>query len=166
MRRHGRVTLLPARFYQRAGLTLSHYDARAPIWWWRAPVTTSLRTQYRGETVMASIGSLGHYMHDLSAIGLTLRDFLHEGNGDVWLAALDGARPFAGLVLIEERAEGGDMLAFRARESPRLLRGSRVSRLMGGWRCIAASRSKRPLLSLRLPVPRRRQPRVESTLRT
>lgn len=38
-----------------------------------------LRTRYRGETVMASMGSLGHYMHDLSAVGLSLRDFLHEG---------------------------------------------------------------------------------------
>jgi hypothetical protein len=55
-----------------------------------------LRSQYRGETVMASMGSLGHYMHDLSAVGLSLRDFLHEGNGDIWLAALEGARPFAG----------------------------------------------------------------------
>ena len=37
---------------------------------------------------MASMGSLAHYMQELSASGYALRDFLHEGNGD----ALDRAR--------------------------------------------------------------------------
>ena len=64
------------------------------------------------------MGSLGHYMQEAAASGFSLRDFLHEGNGDIWLAALDGPRPFAGWMLIEEKAEGGDMLAKRARESP------------------------------------------------
>jgi hypothetical protein len=77
---------------------------------------------------MASMGSLGHYMHELSEVGLDVRDFLHEGNGDIWLAALEGARPFVGWVLIEEQAEGGDMLAGIARADPRLLDGfARVS---------------------------------------
>jgi hypothetical protein len=35
---------------------------------------------------MASMGSLAHYMQELSASGYELRDFLHEGNG----RALDG----------------------------------------------------------------------------
>ena len=52
-----------------------------------------------------------------------VRDFLHEGNGDIWLAALDGPRPYAGWVLIEEKAEGGDMLAAIARERPAFLDG-------------------------------------------
>ena len=76
---------------------------------------------------MASMGSLGHYMHDLSRYGFALRDFLHEGNGDVWLNALDDPRPYAGWMLVEEKAEGGDMLAKRARENPAFLNGfSRV----------------------------------------
>ena len=77
---------------------------------------------------MASMGSLGHYMQEASRAGFQLRDFLHEGNGDIWLAALDtGPRPFADWVLIEEKAEGGDMLAKRAREHPHFLDGySRV----------------------------------------
>ncbi len=77
---------------------------------------------------MASMGSLGHYMQETSRAGFHLRDFLHEGNGDIWLAALDsGPQPFAEWVLIEEKAEGGDMLAMRAREQPQFLDGySRV----------------------------------------
>ena len=70
---------------------------------------------------MASMGSLGHYMQETSRDGFNLRDFLHEGNGDIWLAALDGPRPYAGWLLIEEKAEGGDMLAKRARENPEFL---------------------------------------------
>jgi hypothetical protein len=66
-------------------------------------------------------------MQELSPEGFALRDFLHEGNGDIWLAALNGPRAYAGWLLIEEKAEGGDMLAKIARENPRFLAGfSRV----------------------------------------
>jgi hypothetical protein len=93
----------------------------------RRTVGRCLAEAYRGETIMASMGSLGHYMQELSAEGFSLRDFLHEGNGDIWLAALNGPRSYAGWLLIEEKAEGGDMLAKIARENPRFLDGfSRV----------------------------------------
>ena len=93
----------------------------------RQQVTACLRTAYREDTIMASMGSLGHYMQELSHAGFSVHDFLHEGNGDIWLAALAGPRPYAGWILIEEQAEGGDMLAHRARENPRFLDGfSRV----------------------------------------
>jgi hypothetical protein len=72
---------------------------------------------------MASMGSLGHYMQELASNGFALRDFLHEGNGDIWLAALDGPRPYVGWMLIEENAEGGDLLAHAAREHPAFLDG-------------------------------------------
>ena len=75
---------------------------------------------------MASMGSLGHYMQEASRRGFAIRDFLHEGNGDIWLAALDGPRPFVDWVLIEEKAEGGDMLARLAREQPSFLDGYRA----------------------------------------
>jgi hypothetical protein len=92
----------------------------------RQQVTDCLRT-YSGNTIMASMGSLGHYMQELSHAGFRVRDFLHEGNGDIWLAALAGPRPYAGWILIEEQAEGGDMLAHIAHENPRFLDGfSRV----------------------------------------
>jgi hypothetical protein len=69
------------------------------------------------------MGSLGHYMQDLSKAGFSIRDFLHEGNGDIWLNALYTPRPYAGWILIEEKAEGGDMLAGIAREHPEFLAG-------------------------------------------
>jgi hypothetical protein len=93
----------------------------------RRAVTSCLKARYQGESIMASMGSLGHYMQETSRDGFNLRDFLHEGNGDIWLAALNTPRPYAGWLLIEEKAEGGDMLARRAREDPEFLRGySRV----------------------------------------
>jgi hypothetical protein len=62
-------------------------------------------------------------MQEASRSGFAIRDFLHEGNGDIWLAALDGPRPFVDWVLIEEKAEGGDMLAQLARTKPSFLAG-------------------------------------------
>ena len=98
----------------------------------RDRVSAYLRSNYHGETVMVSMGSLGHYMQDLSRSGFSIRDFLHEGNGDIWLCALEHPRPFAGWMLIEEKAEGGDMLAKLARENPKFLNGfSRVSEAAG-----------------------------------
>jgi hypothetical protein len=96
----------------------------APV---RAQVTACLGPP-SGETIMASMGSLGHYMQEASSAGYRISDFLHEGNGDIWLAALaEGPRAFAEYVLIEEKAEGGDMLAKRVREDPHFLDGySRV----------------------------------------
>jgi hypothetical protein len=120
-----------------AAIELHPFDRQAPMvveaQWDRvnvAPrhaVTSCLRARYRGETIMASMGSLGHYMQETSRDGFNLRDFLHEGNGDIWLAALEQPRNYAGWLLIEEKAQGGDMLAKRAREHPEFLSGySRV----------------------------------------
>jgi hypothetical protein len=93
----------------------------------RAEVTRCIGRLAPGAKIMASMGSLGHYMQEAAADGLQLRDFLHEGNGDIWLAAIERPRPFADWLLIEEKAEGGDMLARIAREHPRFLDGySRV----------------------------------------
>src|SRR5207244_3872972 len=81
----------------------------------RTRVTGCLGQPGTGRKIMASMGSLGHYMQEASESGFSIRDFLHEGNGDIWLAALDVPRYYADWILIEERAEGGDMLARRAR---------------------------------------------------
>jgi hypothetical protein len=89
----------------------------------REAVTRCLRASYDGETIMASMGSLGHYMQEAATSGFAVRNFLHEGNGDIWLAALDGPRPYAGWLMIEEKAEGGDMLAKIARANPSFLDG-------------------------------------------
>jgi hypothetical protein len=91
----------------------------------RRQVTEVLGQVYDGTPILASMGSLAHYMHETSAIGLPLRSFLHEGNGDLWLEALRSPRRSVRWVLIEERAEGGDMLAARTREDPAFLDGFR-----------------------------------------
>jgi hypothetical protein len=85
----------------------------------REVVTDCLVRGYRGETIFASMGSLAHYMHELSRIGLDIRDFLHEGNHPMWdVAIVSGGAPFAGWMLVEEVAEGGDVIARRIRANP------------------------------------------------
>jgi hypothetical protein len=89
----------------------------------REQVTRCLQSRHPREAILASMGSLGHYMQELSRAGLRISDFLHEGNGDIWLAAIEHPRPYAGWILIEEQAEGGDVLARKTRENPHFLRG-------------------------------------------
>ena len=89
----------------------------------RQEVTACLPRDTPRPTVMASMGSLAHYMQELSGAGFAIRDFLHEGNGDIWLAALNGPARYVGWMLIEERAEGGDMLFQRAASDPGFLAG-------------------------------------------
>jgi hypothetical protein len=89
----------------------------------RQQVTAYLSREWDGSPIMASMGSLAHYMHELSGAGFRLRDFLHEGNGDIWLAALVKPDPIVEWILIEESARGGDMLAALARQRPAFLAG-------------------------------------------
>jgi hypothetical protein len=80
----------------------------------RRDVTACLAREYRGEKVLASMGSLAHYMQELSANGFDIADFINEGNGEIWNLALQtGPAPHAGWMLVEEVAEGGDVLAAR-----------------------------------------------------
>jgi hypothetical protein len=82
----------------------------------RRDVTACLAREYRGEKVLASMGSLAHYMQELSANGFYIADFINEGNGEIWNLALQtGPAPHAGWMLVEEVAEGGDVLATRIR---------------------------------------------------
>jgi hypothetical protein len=116
-----------------AGYELRPLDASAPMVLeaqWDRPnlplrdrVTACITQPLGGEKIMASMGSLGHYMQEASRSGFAIRDFLHEGNGDIWLAALEQPRPFAAWLLIEEKAQGGDMLARIARQRPAFLDG-------------------------------------------
>ena len=88
----------------------------------RRAVTECLRAQYDDTTIMASMGSLAHYMHELSQAGFNLDDFIHEGSGPLWLVALNEDPSLAvGWVLIEEVAEGGDLLSQQAKHSPKFL---------------------------------------------
>ena len=89
----------------------------------REEVTRALLPIYDGTPILASMGSLGHYMQETSASGLLLRHFLHEGNGDLWSDALRWPHRHVRWILIEERAEGGDALAILARHDETFLAG-------------------------------------------
>jgi hypothetical protein len=83
----------------------------------RRNVTACLMREYRGERILASMGSLAHYMQELSHEGIDIRDFVHEGNLPYWQEAIEAPKDRVGWILVEERAEGGDMLSARVRES-------------------------------------------------
>ena len=90
----------------------------------RRTVSECLARTYRGDKVLASMGSLAHYMQELSWHGFALADFIHEGNGVIWTAALEsGPAPHAEAMLVEEQAEGGDVLAQRVRRDPAFIEG-------------------------------------------
>ena len=111
----------------------------------RRAVTACLSRGYDGTTIMASMGALAHYMQELSLEGFEIADFLHEGNGPIWeLAVSRGPAPFAGWVLVEQAAEGGDILSQRITQQPGWLAG--MERVCAGgnvalYRRIATSSS-------------------------
>jgi hypothetical protein len=124
----GAVVLVALVCWQRPPI-----DAHAPMVLeaqWETPfrlqrqaVTRYLLSAYDGTPILASMGSLGHYMQETSHAGFPLATFLHEGNGDLWAAALVKPSRYVHWILIEERAEGGDMLAARVREDPAFVDG-------------------------------------------
>jgi hypothetical protein len=90
----------------------------------RRTVTGCLTQRYSGEKILASMGSLAHYMQDLSRDGFAIADFIHEGNGSLWEETLKtGPARHAGWMLVEEQSEGGDVLAQRIRRDPSFARG-------------------------------------------
>jgi hypothetical protein len=91
----------------------------------RRAVTAYLVQHWDGQPILMSMGSLGHYMHDLSLAGFGIRDFLHEGNGEIWKYAVAHPHPVAEWIAIEERAEGGDALNWQAKHDANFLRGYR-----------------------------------------
>ncbi|HEV3214158.1 MAG TPA: hypothetical protein VGZ27_00460 [Vicinamibacterales bacterium] len=89
----------------------------------RQAVTVCLMREYHHEPILASMGSLAHYMQELSHEGLNIRDFVHEGNLPYWQEDIESPKGRVGWILIEEKAEGGDVLAARARASSQFLLG-------------------------------------------
>ena len=89
----------------------------------RRNVTACLMRDYHGERILASMGSLAHYMQELSQAGINIRNFVHEGTLPYWQEAIEAPQGRVGWILIEERAEGGDMLAARARASSEFTTG-------------------------------------------
>jgi hypothetical protein len=139
----------PVKFQGRAGpfgpalaaIVLASLFLESPLWNMQAPmlveaqwdrgasigrrgVTACLARDYTGDKVLASMGSLAHYMQELSNNGFAIADFINEGNGDIWNLALQtGPAPHAGWMLVEEVAEGGDVLAEHVRHDPAFTRG-------------------------------------------
>jgi hypothetical protein len=135
------VALLPRRLQPLAGIAIVALAAwQAPPFQPQAPVvlesqrearnqegrhtvTAYLRAHWDGQPIMMSMGSLAHYMHDLAAAGFNVRDFLHEGNGEIWIHAVRNPRPIVEWIAIEERAEGGDALHWQALHDEKFLTG-------------------------------------------
>jgi hypothetical protein len=89
----------------------------------RRAITECLQRSYDGTTIMASMGSLAHYMQELSTAGFDLADFMHEGSGPIWQQSYYyEPSAFAGWVMVEEAAEGGDMLFQKSQSWPGFLR--------------------------------------------
>ena len=78
----------------------------------RRVVTRCLAGQFQHghDLALASMGSLAHYMQELSGVGFQIRDFLHEGNGERWHDALRAPAEHVQWILFEEQAEDGDLL--------------------------------------------------------
>jgi hypothetical protein len=106
----------------------------------RRVITTYLQEHYDGSEIMMSMGSLGHYMHDLSLAGFDIKDFLHEGNGEIWRFAMLDPRGHAGWLIIEGSAEGGDAL-HHASLRDRWLNGFEKVAEGGGARLYRANRN-------------------------
>lgn len=86
----------------------------------RRAVTAALEQTWDGSPILMSMGSLAHYMHDLGRERFDIGDFLHEGNGDMWKAAIIDPAPYARFMLVEEYAEGGDVFAHLFRDHPEI----------------------------------------------
>jgi hypothetical protein len=89
----------------------------------RRAVTAYLADHWDRQPIMMSMGSLGHYMHDLSVNGFAIRDFLHEGTGELWKYALAHPRPYVEWIAVEEKAEGGDAIYWQGKHDPRFFEG-------------------------------------------
>lgn len=84
----------------------------------RRAVTAELQRVWDGSPILMSMGSLAHYMHDLGREGFGIGDFLHEGNGEIWQGAVADPAAHARFLIVEERAEGGDLFAHLLRDRP------------------------------------------------
>jgi hypothetical protein len=88
----------------------------------RTPVTSYLKSHWDGQPIMMSMGSLAQYMHDLSAAGFNVGDFLHEGNGELWKYALRMPRPYVEWIVVQEKADRDEIFR-RMQVDPRFVGG-------------------------------------------
>ena len=154
------IALLPRKLQPVAGVVVialsvwqvRPFDAHAPVvvesqreapnQEGRRAVTAYLAEHWDGQPILMSMGSLAHYMHDLSVAGFRVRDFLHEGNGEIWKYAVAHPAPVAEWIAIEERAEGGDALNWQAKNDANFLAGYQRVAEGGGVGLYRRSRSE------------------------
>ncbi|HWK12272.1 MAG TPA: hypothetical protein VNR64_19580 [Vicinamibacterales bacterium] len=117
------LSVWQVRPFDRKAPVVIESQREAPNMIGRRAVTSYLAAHWDGQPILMSMGSLAHYMHDLSAAGFGIRDFLHEGNGEIWKYAVAHPAPVAAWIAIEERAEGGDALNWQAKNDANFLRG-------------------------------------------
>lgn len=118
------ITLLQSPPWRQDAPLLAEAQWDRPASAGRRDVTACLADARGRDKILASMGSLAHYMQELSHQGFVIADFIHEGNGAIWQLALEtGPAPHAGWMLVEERAEGGDVLAQRIRGDAAFTRG-------------------------------------------
>jgi hypothetical protein len=89
----------------------------------RQLLTDCFVLEYDQTPILASMGSLAPYMQETAQVGFALRQFIHEGIGQMWADSLADAARHAGWILIEEQAEGGDVLARLSGSSTAFLAG-------------------------------------------
>jgi len=89
----------------------------------RETVTSCLSERWNGRPILVSMGSLGHYMQELSHEGFAIHDFIHEGNTALWDRGVQQASAVTEFVVVSERPDGRDALVGPARETPAFLEG-------------------------------------------
>jgi len=75
------------------------------------------------DAVLMSMSALAHYMQDMSRAGFGIRDFVHEGNGQLWTEALARPARHVNWMLIDVRSKHRDQLKRRAEDDAEFLRG-------------------------------------------
>jgi hypothetical protein len=116
------VSVWGARPFDLAAPVIVESRREAPDAEGRRAVTAYLAAHWDGQPIMMSMGSLGDYMQDLSASGFRVRDFLHEGNGELWKYATASPRPYVEWIAIQQKADR-DELFRQANRDPRFLAG-------------------------------------------
>jgi hypothetical protein len=77
----------------------------------RRTVTECLVQDFDDTSILASMGSLAPYMQDAAVKGFALRQFVHEGTGQLWKDSLLSPTLHVGWILIDEHNQERDVLA-------------------------------------------------------
>jgi hypothetical protein len=101
-------------------------------------VTRCLPEPGHGDLVMASMGSLAHYHAGVIRLGLRSAGLPARRQRRALDGRIERPERYVRWMLIEEVAEGGDMLAARARENPQFLAAFTRSVLAEELYCIGA----------------------------